>query len=380
MRYAHALVGGGVARSRLAARLAERGHGPIALFDPVDHDPRTLAIFAEPDGGWARDFLVHRWSRVTIRGGGRTVTRHPSHPYAILRAQALRDHAREVVEAAGGTVIRGRVRDVLDGEDHSVVVLADGSHHEAEWVYDSRIEPAADATALRQTFAGVWVETEQPAFDPDEAVLMDFDRFAAEPRGSSAVRFVHTMPTSPHRALITAVEIGPGRPKLPIGTWLPGVLDEPTHTIVSTESGSTPLMTDAPVRRVAPRRLRVGNAGGLLKASTGYAVQRIDDDARAIVAAIDATGAPALPRRRHAVPWRWLDRVFLDLVAQRGQRAHRVLFAMFERRPIDAVVAFLEERATCPAVVGTVLRLPHWDWFALAMGRPLMRRLGARRA
>ncbi len=373
MRYAHALVGGGVAGSRLAARLVEQGHGPVLLVDPVERDPRTLAMFVEPGGGWARDFLTHRWARVTVRGRGRTVTRRPTHPYAILRAQALRDHARSMVDDAGGTVVRGRVSEVLDHDDGGTIVLDDGTRFESDWIYDSRVDPRDDDTVLRQTFTGVWVEAEQPTFDPDEVELMDFDRFAHVPSGTGGVRFVHTMPTSTTRALVTAVSIGPGRPSLPVGTWLPGVLRDSPHTIVGYESGSTPLMTQPPVRWAGPRRMRVGNAGGLLKASTGYAVQRIDTDARSIVDAIARTGRPRVPWSVHAVPWRWLDRVFLDLVAQRGQDASAVFLALFERRPVDAVIAFLDERASCTAVARTVLELPRWDWFALAMGRPLAR-------
>ncbi|MEM6930997.1 MAG: lycopene cyclase family protein, partial [Myxococcota bacterium] len=335
MGHVHAIVGGGVAGSRLAARLVEAGHGSVLLVDALERDPRTLALFADPDG-WSRDFAVHRWPRITVRARGRTLTRQPSRSYVIVKAQALRDHARTAVEAAGGAVVRGRVQTVLDGSEGCTIVLEDGRTFEADWVYDSRVHPDDDDTALRQTFTGVWVESEEPAFDPDEAILMDFDRFAHEGRGpSQGVRFVHTLPTSPTRALITAVSIGPGRPKLPVGTWLPGVLPDSAHTVVGHESGSTPLMTERPVRWAAPRRLRVGNAGGLLKASTGYAVQRIDDDAAAIVASIGRRGRPDVPRRLHAVPWRWLDRVFLDLVAQRGQASAAVFLAMFERRPID---------------------------------------------
>ncbi|MEN0068360.1 MAG: lycopene cyclase family protein [Myxococcota bacterium] len=364
--FAHAILGGGVAASRLATRLAEGGHGPVLLIDPMAHDPRTLALFADPADSWWEPFVLHRWLRIAVRAGGRRVVRRPAYPYVIVRAQALRERAYRAVQAAEGKVHRGTIASIKETEASVRIRLEDGSVYQASWVYDARLDEPRHPSAMRQTFAGVWVETESPTFDPDETLLMDFDPFAAGPPAES-VRFAHALPTSDRHALVMAVSIGPGRPTLPVGTWLPRVL--PTtdlHTVTAYESGSLPLFTVDTNCRLGPRCLRIGYPGGLLKTPFGDAVQRIDEDARAIVAAVAETGAPAIPKRRHAVQWRWLDRVLLSLVTERGQQASQVFMALFQRQPIDAVIDFLEERATCSDVLGLMVKLPRWGWFASA--------------
>lgn len=363
--FAHAIIGGGVAGSRLATHLAAGHRGPLVVVEPHVEDPRTLAVFEDPSARWTDPFVVHRWPHLRVRGSGREVRMTPSRSYVIVRAQDLRDRAIEALEAAGGEVVRGHAVSVIHEGDRAIVELDDGTTLSADWVYDSRIDERDNATALRQTFAGVWVETDVDTFDPDVVTLMDFDAFAGA-RAGHRLRFAHAMPTSPRRALVTAVVVGPGRPALPVGPWLGSIVDTSVLRISAHESGSTPLMLRPPVRWAGPRWLRVGVAGGMLKASTGYAVQRIEADVRAIAAAIAETGRPAFPPHRHAVPWRWLDRVLLTLVMQQGQASAEVFLALFERCPADAIVAFLEEDATCSSVASTVLRLPRWEWFARA--------------
>ncbi|MEQ1571854.1 MAG: lycopene cyclase family protein, partial [Myxococcota bacterium] len=129
-------------------------------------------------------------------------------------------------------------------------------------------------------------------------------------------------------------------------------------------------------RRTGTRVLTLGNAGGRLKASTGYALVRIHDDAVRIAASLrrsgDPFGLPADPE----LP-RWLDGTLLDLVRARGPATIPVFMAMFRDNPVDRALRFLDEAASVADLTTLVATLPGRGPFVAAALRVLTRRAAA---
>ena len=370
----HAIVGGGVAGSSLALRLVGRGLGRVALIDPQDRDPRTFAFWAR--GPLLVDpLIVHEWSRLRIRGpraGQDQVLELGDWRYAIVPGQALRDRAVQAVSDAGGLVLHGAVHGLRDQGEHCDVRV-DGQRVQARWLYDSRLrEPPG--IRFRQTFRGAWIDTPDDVFDPDEAVLMDFHHLADAGVGEleHGVRFFHVMPTSARRALVTVVAMAPGRPELDVAPYLREGLGLETWTVEREERGSTPLTDHRFARRVGDRVVRIGNAGGRLKASTGYAFVRIQRDAERMADSLATHGHP-FDVGGSRWGWRFLDGVLLELLHAKGQRAEAVFLAMFERHPVDRVLRFLDEDLSVQELPAFVRGLPHWGWFVGAVFRWLGR-------
>ena len=224
---------------------------------------------------------------------------------------------------------------------------------------------------LRQTFRGAWIQTPHDVFDPDEAVLMDF-RAVGGPEVEAGVRFFHVMPTSARRALVTGVFMAPGQPPLDLEPYLRDGLGLTEWTVEREEAGSTSLTDHRFLRRIGERVVRIGNAGGRLKPSTGYAFVRIQEDADRMVTSLAEHGHP-FELGRAAVRWRFLDGVLLELIRRRGQRSEVVFLSLFEQHPVGKVLRFLDEALPLRELPAFVVRLPRWDWFLLATIQWLVR-------
>ncbi len=369
--FEHAIAGAGVAGSSLALRLTAARLGRVLLVEPLGEDPaadaRTIAFWALRDAPTAvDDLVVHEWSRLRVLGEGRALDLPlGAWRYAIVRAADLRARAAAAVRQAGGEVVQGHVTAIherLEGASLAVETAEGAQRIEARWAYDSRPAEPADVPQ-RQTFLGWWVETPADAFDPDVATLMDF-RSAAAPREAS-IRFFHVMPTTARRALVTGVVMGPPTSEIDVEAYLRDVLGLSAWTVEGVEQGSTALFPHRSLRRRGAHQLRVGNAGGRLKASTGYAFVRIQDDADAVVRSLHKAGHPfALPRER--ARWRILDGVFLALICQRGQAVAEIFVELFARNPLDRVLRFLDERVAVSGLLALLTSLPRWPWFAWA--------------
>ncbi|MEQ1572110.1 MAG: lycopene cyclase family protein, partial [Myxococcota bacterium] len=269
-RWEHVFAGGGIAASLLALRLGRDGVGPMLVIDPTPEDPRTFVYWADRPLDLDA-YVEHDWTKLRLADATGTLHRALGpYRYRLVRAEVLHAAARRAVEASGGRVICGRVTAIEDGPEAAVVVV-DGARYPARWVYDSR--PLDPPQGLVQGIVGAWVETEDDAFEPDTATLMDF----RAPQETGAVRFFHVMPTSARRALVTGVTFADEHRPIDLDAYLSQVLGLAHWRITGREGGSTRMTDHRFPRRTGTRVLTLGNAGGRLKASTGYALVRIHD-------------------------------------------------------------------------------------------------------
>lgn len=343
----------------LALRIARDKLGSILLIDRSAHDPRTFVFWtdqpAEMEG-----LIAHRWHTLRVIGDGQQLTLDLGRwQYAMIRGEAVRAHAHEEIARAGGRVLRATVERVESSSDGAVIV-ADGVSYGARWVYDSRADRASPV--LRQAFCGWWIETDEDAFDPDVATLMDF-RTAQD---ADSIRFVHVLPTGERRALVTGVSIGPTEVSVALEPYLRRVLGLHSWRIVAQERGVTALDPRRAPRQLDKRVIAIGLTGGLLKPSTGYAWTRMQEDADQIAASL-RTGGPPRGLAASTRPWRLLDALFLELLARQGPDTEQIFVAMFARNPVERVLRFLDERASLLEVAALVWTLPKWRWFLGAL-------------
>ncbi|MEH1015115.1 lycopene cyclase family protein [Micromonospora sp. CPCC 206060] len=359
-----ALVGGGGAASLVLAALHRHGVAGrrIAVIDPVHRrgQDRTWAFWGRP-GNDLDPVLSASWRQVevTTGAGRRVLDLHPLR-YAMLRSAPVYDRAAEAERRLGVRRIHATVRSLDDDGERVVIGTTEsgGGPVRASWVLDSRPCPPVRPGRTRwwQHFRGWWVETEQPAFDPDRAVLMDF-RTAQPARG---VSFGYVLPVSHRYALIEYTEFSPtlltgrqydealGRYRDLLG------LDPAALTVREVENGVIP-MTDAPfARRPSPRVVRLGTAGGATRPSTGFTFaamyRQADQVARALAEGRPPVPGPAYPRRHL-----WMDAVALRALDRGLVGGPEFFERLFDRNPAERVLRFLDG-ATTPAEDLAVMR------------------------
>ncbi|HYW09006.1 MAG TPA: lycopene cyclase family protein [Longimicrobium sp.] len=342
------IVGAGAAGLALACRLGEQGRHGVVLVEappgPQSSPERTWCSWGT-DPYWA-DAVSARWDRVSVHahGGDRRTYDLGPLDYRMIRS---RDYERVAAARLAGTDVRrveALVSGVEDGPSRAVVHGADLS---ARWVFDTRpTRPAAPGrVALLQHFRGWFVGTEQDAFDPAVAGLMDF-RPRQPPRG---VAFGYVLPTSPRTALVEYTEFS--RSALSTPQYDAALRDYitrlglPAYDVVGTEQGVIP-MTDAPFpRRIGRRVFRLGAAGGATRPSTGYTFSAAQRQASAVAQALWEGRDPCPPA---AYPGRHLRMDALLLRAlDTGALDGASFFAdLFARHPAERVLRFLDGRST----------------------------------
>lgn len=223
---------------------------------------------------------------------------------------------------------------------------------------------------LNQHFAGWFVRTNEPTFDPARMRMMDF---RIEQAGE--VRFVYVLPFSETEALVeytvfseetwemSAYEAG-------LQTYISDQLGLSDYEITHREQGCIP-MTDHSFNRHPGKHVRnLGTAAGLTKPTTGYTFLNIQRDSQAIVEALVKTGVPSYkPARRGRFVF--YDKLLLWLIRNRGERISQIFERLFRQNEFRTILRFLDERSALRTELPLMARLP-WGPFFLAIGRYIL--------
>ncbi|HEU4421500.1 MAG TPA: lycopene cyclase family protein [Pilimelia sp.] len=342
------IAGGGLSGMSLLAHLAAGGwrdRSVLLIDDPAA--PATAAWASWTSGPGLLDAAASpgfRQVRVYAAGTSRVLPLG-RYRYQTVRRPDLRQVVMDLMAGCPGFAVRsGRVDRVRDGPDAAEVVV-DGQPVRARWVFDSvSAAPPGPVADAHLAFTGWEVRCAGPVFDPDTPTLFDF----RTPRVVGA-RFGYVLPEDPHRALVELTEFVPrrARPSPPaerraaLAAYLGDVLGAGDYDVLRTESAVLPLqVTPRPRRR--GRVLAIGARGGLVKASTGYAYQRVQRDSEAIAASLARHGHPfdlPRPRRRH----RLLDAVLLAVLDRDPAELERAFARLFFANPAERVLRFLDE-------------------------------------
>jgi lycopene beta-cyclase len=357
-RYDAVVAGGGLSGLSLAAHLAARGWADRSVL-VVDRGPahRSAVCWAFWSGrpGLLDAAVSRSYSGVRIHAAGRDrILSLDPYRYHVVRRADLGEAVRRLLDRCPGFELRtGTVESLRDNG----CVTVDGRTVRGGWVFDS-VRPAPAGPA-RMAFTGWEVRCARPVFDPELPVLFDF----RVPQAGGA-RFGYVLPEDRYRALVELTAFVPRRGRPPpaaerddaLAGYLSDVLYAGDYTVLRTESAVLPLGT-RPVRRRHGRVLAIGTSAGLVKASTGYAYQRIQRDSAAIAQSFVRYGDPwhtARPLRRY----RLLDAVLLDVLDHDPAQLELAFARLFAANPASRVLRFLDEDTGLPDVLRLMAALP----------------------
>ncbi|GGU76905.1 lycopene cyclase family protein [Lentzea flava] len=363
------IAGGGLSGLSLAAHLAVADHRhPVVVVDDGSRPlaERTWASWSDRPG--LLDAAACRWfDRIRVHVSGETrVLRLGRYRYRVVRGGDLAAVAgRFTAPLRHFTTLRGHV----DGVEQDGVVV-DGQHLRATWVFDSVIGPAVvppvDACLA---FRGWYVRSERAAFDAEIPTLFDFR--TAQVGGAS---FVYVLPFDAHHALVEhtsftapgVVENGVAQGEA-LGEYLTEVVRTGGHEVERAEHAVLPLRS-RPVSRWNGSVVAIGAEAGLLKASTGFAYQRIQRDSAAIAESLHRHGHPfdvPVPPAR----FRMFDGVLLDVVRREPAQLERAFGALFRHRTAEPALRFLDEASSMPQEWQLFAGMPAATYLAAARDR-----------
>jgi len=274
------------------------------------------------------------------------------------------------------------------------IVRTDKGDFAGEWIFnsaltDAAILPEASAsypdppfsvagrgaaipgifTRMLQHFKGWLIETPRPAFDPAVMTFMDY-----RPDQKGETRFAYVLPFSETRALVEFTVFSPAlcAPEeydAELDQYLRKHLRISDFRVEETEFGVIP-MTDYPFPRAKEGRvIRIGTAGGFVKASSGYAFRRTQRKLRLLADAWERTGAPDPRVLRSGWRYRFYDSVMLRVLLDNAVSGRDFFSGLFGKLPPQLVFRFLDEDSSILDDIQLLSAPPTWPFFKTALKR-----------
>jgi lycopene beta-cyclase len=250
-----------------------------------------------------------------------------------------------------------------------IVETSNGSFTAREYVFDSVFRPKYDKKAynnLMQHFLGWVIETPKPYFKIDEPTLFDF-----RIEQKNEFRFVYVLPISPTKALIEFTIfsdnlIEKAEYEFYLKEYIENTLkvdgykiNHDEYQVSETEYGIVPMSDEPHDMFPAPKVVRIGTAGGYVKASSGYSFQRSQTFLQKIVKAIEAKQNLTNTLNNN---WKnYLDSVLLNVMAKRRTNQAKIFTLLFKKNGAPKVLKFLSEETSLVEDIGimnSVQKLP----------------------
>ncbi len=352
--YDYIITGGGAAGLSVLHRLLHSSlqHKRILVLDRAlkNENDRTWCFWEKKTGPF--EHIVHHcWQRLWFHEGNASRLLHIApYTYKVIRGiDFYREMERLMEQFPNVTRLLADVEDIRHSAT-GVEVQANGQVFTAEWCFNSIYRGAPpdknQVNYLDQHFRGWFIRTQQPAFDPSQATLMDF----RTPQHGET-RFLYVLPFSAHEALVEVAIFSnqhlsaAGYDEILRNYLAQYHADAGDYEITFTEQGVIP-MTDFAFPRAEGRIIHLGMAGGDTRASTGYTFWNIQHRADRIVRALERGQNPAVSSPFHLLRAQKYDALLL-YVLQKGLYPGAPLFRkLFLRNPPARILAFLNAETT----------------------------------
>ncbi|GAB3829139.1 lycopene cyclase family protein [Hymenobacter jeollabukensis] len=384
--YDYLLAGGGAAGLSMAYYISQepRLQGKrVLLLEPAakDQNDRTWSFWTDQPTPYDA-VLAAEWRQLAFRSPRfSAVLPLRRYRYCTLRGIDFYRFVQAALAArpAQFTRVPAHVEE-LTNTPGGVRARTSAGEFTARYVFDSRPPqpvPRPDRRYLWQHFLGWEVETDFDAFDATTPVFMDFTV-----EQQRECRFVYVLPFGPRRALVeytlfSGQLLPPAEYEAALRQYLATMLASRPYRVVETETGAIP-MTDHPFpARDGANIVNLGTRGGRVKASTGYAFLRMQQQAARLTEALATTGT--LPADLTGDQWqfRFFDSLLLDIMQRRGEGTRDIFAELFQRNPVERILDFLDERTTWPENLRVMNSVTPWP-FLRSIGQVLLGRPGKR--
>ncbi|MGI4727178.1 MAG: lycopene cyclase family protein [Janthinobacterium lividum] len=355
-----AIVGAGCAGLQLLQQLSLRKNWPdckVLLLDDGTEKQQSWCFWSASDHP-LQHLVTKSWQQLSFRSAGfSTIQTIKPYAYHYIPGKAFFNYFRQqfLPQNANITVVKAKVNQIQKVEN-GFLIDADEGKFQAKNCYSSVFPQAQIQPDLWQHFKGWYIETTEDTFDDRAAVLMDYSVQLHD-----QVHFVYVLPFSKTRALIEATFFSAELVQDEIyealmAAYLRENFPQTKYNIISAETGRIPMRKKPFSRYGLAGETLIGKAAGMVKASTGYAFNRITADS--ILLAKNRrqkqhAGFSAAPGR-----FKFYDHLLLNMILQSPQIIPEVFTRLFKRNRMPRVLQFLDEQTTLMQEVRIFLSLP----------------------
>ncbi len=362
------ILGAGCAGTSLAHYLEDFGYaGKVVLLDlrtKFDREQRWCS-WGKLSASLA-PLVQKSWQNWTVCDENRsTVQTSANFSYQQIYAPQFFEHFHSRWRSSSRTIQLnlGEKVERIENKESFVEVETNREIWQTQFVFDARHQgntnlKNAEKTRgiyLHQTFLGWVIKFPRAVFDEKNATLMDF-RTAQ----NDGVNFIYVLPYSDCEALVESTSFSQN-PTVWVN-HLNAVMKYISenfgddYEIKAEESGELPMTTANLPTKSGERIFNIGVAGGAARPSSGYAFQRIQRQTSEIARAV--VNEKKIPPNVAPRKYRFLDAIFLELIARKPDSAKDFFLRMFANVEPDALIRFLTDESSYSDDLAVISALP----------------------
>ena len=383
MKYDFILAGGGLSGLSFCIELLKSAHfkeASILLIDKdkKDKNDRTWSFWATDEED-IPNITSKKWNIAKFYENDDQPIMIDMAPFQYQTIQGIDfyNYALKFIEKHKNvTRLQANILEVrADGK-----VITDQGKYQGEKVFKSYFNledlSADDSYSyLLQHFKGWFIETPEPAFDPDTLTLMDYRTDQIQD-----TRFFYVLPFSPTTALVEFTVFSKSYLKQEeydahLRDYIKNKLQIDQYEITETEYNAIP-MTDTPFQCVhSPNLVYIGTTGAYIKPSSGYGFKRTLERNKKLVQYLEKSLDLKEKNLQSPFRFRLYDSILLHLMYHNKVSAKRIFSRMFRKNPDDTVLRFLDEKSSLLQDLKVILSCPQKMAFTRAFFRQLFCRI-----
>lgn len=199
---------------------------------------------------------------------------------------------------------------------------------------------------LKQIFVGWKVKTQEPCFEIDTAVMMNFLA-----NSNDKTDFFYLLPFSTTEALIeytvfTTDDLKVEEMELALKTYISESLGQDKVEISFKEVGSIPMTTFSFSNTDSANITHLGTVAGCSKPSTGYTFHTIQKHCASIVRNLESKSISANLMFKRKKRFSFYDNIILNIAKKWPNELPQVFFNLFEKNSGPEILRFLNEETS----------------------------------
>ncbi|WP_111669647.1 lycopene cyclase family protein [Algoriphagus litoralis] len=348
--YTYIFAGAGCAGLSLVYYLLESSlkDASILLIEPLGKSipKKTWCYWAEKPLEIHPKDQIHSWKNISLSSGSAKITGSMGRlAYFHLNSEEFYTFIyQKIKNHSNVTCIQDEVLDLQEFDNQVRVKTEKNGLFLASLVFDSRLQRAASAelSILNQEFTGWKIKTEQPVFNPESVVLMEFPTLP-----SKTFDFIYILPFSSTEALVeytayTQKSISEPELASSLRKYLNENLKEIPYQITFKEHGVIPMSTRNQSFSCQKNVIKIGTAAGWTKASTGFTFHTIQKNCQKLVKEME-TGKSNPAILPSSIRFSFYDNILLNIAFKWPEKLQGLFLNLFETSSAETVLRFLSE-------------------------------------
>ena len=368
-KYGHIIIGSGASGLSLAYHLSNAGFpgGSILVIDKQDEitNDHTWGYWSK--GPQPFDAIAsHSFKKIGTNSPGQQIIFDlKQYQYHVIQnadfIAFIKNHLSQFEEVKW---LKADIENVKEENDQVIVKTSNGSF-QADYVFSSQYREQEiveqSRIFIRQHIKGWVIQTPTSSFDPEIMTLFDFNT----PQHGH-MRYISVIPESEYRATVkfnvfSEQLLDKEEYENRLRNYILNNLKIKDFSIEAEEWGVVPMTDHYFATRHGNRIIKIGIAGGCIKASSGYSFNRIQRHSMQIVQLLK-DGWPPYVDANSGPRFRFYDQVLLNVMVRNAGAGAKIFSELFTKNGPEKVFKFLDEETLLTEDFSIISSLPSFPF------------------